>query len=159
MTEERGTSERGASGLLHGPLQEEAYLNLVRTSNLVWQGVAELLREHDLTPTQYNALRVLRDAGERGLTCGETGEGMVTHDPDITRLLDRLERTGMLERWRTPEDRRVVRSRITPQGAEMLETIETPLAELHRRQFQGLEPGEIETLTGLLRRVRAPGDG
>jgi DNA-binding MarR family transcriptional regulator len=135
-------------------IEEEAYLNLVRTSNVMWQDVAELLRTHDLTPTQYNALRILRGAGAEGLTCGEMRDRMVTIESDVTRLLDRMERRGMLERWRTEDDRRVVRSRITAKGLGILAALDDPLTTLHRRQFHQLGAEEVGELVSLLEKVR-----
>ena len=71
-----------------GSLEEEAYLNVQRTANVLVQGLADVLKRHDLTPTQYNVLRLLRGAGDGGLTAGDVGDRMITRDPDVTRLLE-----------------------------------------------------------------------
>src|SRR4028119_251696 len=83
-----------------GSLEEEAFLNLQRTSNALNQGIADLLRSHDLTPAQYNVLRILRGAGEGGLNASDIAGRMITRDPDVTRLVDRLEKRGLVDRWR-----------------------------------------------------------
>jgi DNA-binding MarR family transcriptional regulator len=80
--------------------EEELYLNIVRTADLLGRKGVELLKEADLSPNQYNVLRILRGAGAEGLACGEIGERMVTRDPDITRLLDRLEKRELVKRSR-----------------------------------------------------------
>src|SRR5215470_13051287 len=88
--------------------EQEAYLALLRTADALEMQVEAKLKEFGLTGTQYNALRILRGAGADGLPCSEIGERMITHDPDITRLLDRLEKRGLAERARCKKDRRVI---------------------------------------------------
>src|SRR5713226_6186305 len=101
-------------------LEEEAFVALMRTADqLAWRG-AEMLKQHGLSPTQYNALRILRGAGAKGLACSEIGERMINRDPDITRLVDRLERRGLVQRSRDKRDRRVITTRITGAGLELL---------------------------------------
>src|SRR5918998_4010285 len=97
-------------------IEDEAYLNLLRTADALLRKETELLKEYGLSPTQYNALRILRGAGTEGVTCGEMSDRMLTKDPDVTRLVDRLETRGLLTRARSDEDRRVVRTRITTEG-------------------------------------------
>jgi DNA-binding MarR family transcriptional regulator len=93
--------------------EEEAFLNLARTHEVLAARVAELLKPYQLTPTQYNMLRILRGAGAEGLTCSQATERMLTADPDVTRLLDRMEAQELIRRERSKEDRRVVVTRIT----------------------------------------------
>ncbi|GAC1516732.1 MAG: MarR family transcriptional regulator [Gemmatimonadaceae bacterium] len=114
---------------------EEAYLNLVRTAEILGEGLVETLRPHGLTATQYNALRILRGAGDAGLQCSEVGERMVTREPDVTRLLDRLEKAGLVERERDSTDRRVVTARITAGGLARLRKLDRPVARLHEVQL------------------------
>jgi DNA-binding MarR family transcriptional regulator len=135
-------------------VEEEAFLNVLRTANALSQGAAELLKQHDLTQTQYNVLRILRGAGEKGLTAGEVGERMITRDPDVTRLLDRLEKRGLVERWRCTEDRRVVWTRITPAGAETIAPLDRPVTELHVAQLSHLGRDRLNQLIELLEAVR-----
>ncbi|HEX8691321.1 MAG TPA: MarR family transcriptional regulator [Longimicrobium sp.] len=135
-------------------LEEEAFLNVLRTANTLSQGASELLKQHDLTLTQYNVLRILRGAGEQGLTAGEIGERMITRDPDVTRLLDRLEKRGLAERWRCTEDRRVVWTRITPAGLAAIAPLDHQITELHCRQLGHLGRDRLETLIELLESAR-----
>jgi DNA-binding MarR family transcriptional regulator len=138
-----------------GSPEEEAYLNLMRTANALEQGVTELLKSYGLTGTQYNVLRILRGAGTCGLPCGEAAERMVTRDPDMTRLLDRLEKMGAIERERSTEDRRVVITRLRAEGRALVDRLDEPMAELHRQLLGHLDPEELRTLTALLTKVRA----
>ena len=136
-------------------IEQEVYLNLLRTGEALSQRVEKLLRASDLSGTQYNVLRILRGAGRQGLTCGETAERMVTHDPDITRLLDRLEKRELIIRARDALDRRVVTTRITADGLRLLAGLDKPLAELHRGLFGHVSRQDLKKLSSLLERVRA----
>lgn len=140
-----------------GSLEEEAYLNVLRTANALSQEIGELLRAHGLTSAQYNVLRILRGAGERGLTASDIGDRMITRDPDVTRLVDRLEKRGLVERWRCGEDRRVVWTRISPAGLEAIGPLDAPLGQLHVAQLAHLEPETLRTLIGILEQVRDRG--
>ncbi|MDB4951059.1 MAG: transcriptional regulator, MarR family [Gemmatimonadetes bacterium] len=137
-----------------GSVEQEAFLNLLRTSNALMAGLSELLKAHDLTQTQYNVLRILRGAGEPGLTAGEVGDRMITRDPDVTRLLDRLEKRGLVERWRCGQDRRVVRTRITAAGLAVVDPLDAPVLDLHARQLHHLGPERLDALIGLLEAAR-----
>jgi DNA-binding MarR family transcriptional regulator len=134
--------------------EEELFLNLVRTADLLARKGAELFKAADLSPNQYNVLRILRGAGAEGLACGEVGDRMVTRDPDITRLLDRLEKRDLVRRSREKGDRRVVTARITPAGLELLKKLDEPVADLHRSQLGHLDPKQQETLIHLLELAR-----
>ncbi len=107
--------------------EEEAFLNLARTFEVLQQRVSEALKPYQLTPTQYNVLRILRGAGPEGVTCSQAGERMVNHDPDMTRLLDRLEARKLVERARSLEDRRVVITRITKSGIDLVNSLDEPM--------------------------------
>jgi DNA-binding MarR family transcriptional regulator len=135
-------------------LEQEVFLNILRTADLLDQGLAEVLKPFALTATQYNVLRILRGAGGRGLACRELGARMLTHDPDVTRLLDRLDRRGLLERRRELEDRRVILTGITAEGRRLLEQLDEPVAELHRRQLGHLGEEQLRTLIDLLEGAR-----
>ena len=135
-------------------LQEEALLNLQRTADLLSRRGAELLKPSKLTPTQYNVLRILRGAGRAGRSCREIGERMIAQDPDITRLLDRLEKRRLIARTREHRDRRVVTTRITAAGLDLLAGLDRPLAELNRRRFPGLSSRQLRQLIGLLEAAR-----
>lgn len=112
--------------------EEEAYLNLGRTFEFLQARVAGLLKQYELTPVQYNMLRILRGAGSEGITCKQACERMLSPDPDITRLLDRMEARKWLRRERSQEDRRVVMTWITPDGLDLVNRIDQPLADLLR---------------------------
>jgi DNA-binding MarR family transcriptional regulator len=125
------TTERRARPVVPS-LEESAYIALVRTSEHLQARVADWLKPHGLSPTQYNALRILRGAGPEGLPCTQIGERMLNHDPDITRLVDRLEKRGLVARSRDARDRRIVRARITPAGLDLLAELDKPLREFVR---------------------------
>lgn len=139
-----------------GSVEQAAYLNLLRTVSVLSEEVSEALKARGLTPTQYNVLRILRGAGAAGLPCGEVGERMVTRDSDITRLVDRMERMGLVARERSTEDRRVVTTRITQEGMQLANELDQPIRALHRRQLQHMEPSELDTLVRLLEKARRP---
>ncbi len=97
--------------------EEAAFLELLRTTDMLSRNLVQVLKTEDLSPTQYNVLRILRGTPE-GLPCGEIANRMITRDPDVTRLLDRLEKRGLISRCRETKDRRMVMARITPEGLE-----------------------------------------
>jgi DNA-binding MarR family transcriptional regulator len=117
------------------------------------RGVTQVLKTEDLSATQYNVLRILRGARE-GLKCGEIGDRMITRDPDITRLLDRLERRELITRCRDTKDRRTVTARITTDGLEVLGRMDAPVREMHRKQLAHLGRKRLATLTELLREAQ-----
>ena len=135
-------------------LEEEVILNLARTAEHVMSRGAEVFKKADLTPTQYNALRILRGAGEEGLTCGEISERMVTKDSDITRLLDRLERRGLVSRERPESNRRIVLTRIADDGLRLLAELDDAVNESHRRLAGHLGPQRLRALNELLEALR-----
>ena len=138
-----------------GSLAEEVFLNLQRTSDALMRRVAETLKDADLTPTQYNALRILRGAGDDGIPCREVGDRMVTRDPDVTRLLDRLEARGLVERAREARDRRVITARIANPGLELLEVVDPKIAALLAAQLAHLDESALAALNALLESARA----
>jgi DNA-binding MarR family transcriptional regulator len=115
-----------------GSLEEEAFLNLARTFETLQERVTGLLKQYQLTAAQYNMLRILRGAGAEGLTCSQATERMLTPDPDVTRLLDRMEARNLIARERSQQDRRVVITRITSEGLRLAAEIDAPLVELLR---------------------------
>lgn len=137
-----------------GSLEQEAYLSLGKTFAVLEHQVADLLKPAGLTPTQYNVLRILRGAGKDGLCRGEVMERMIAKVPDGTRLLDRMEAAGLIERQRDSEDRRFVTTRIAPEGARLLAELDESVAALHRRQFKALGRGELRELIDLLGKIR-----
>ena len=134
---------------------QESFLGVVRTAAELEHGVSELLKPHGITPTQYNVLRILRGAGEAGLTRNEVRDRMVAPVPDATRILDRLDAAGLIVRARDSADRRFVTTRITDEGLRILDALDEPVLDLHRAQFAALAPAEIGRLTEFLDRLRA----
>ncbi|WP_420596230.1 MarR family winged helix-turn-helix transcriptional regulator [Deinococcus sp.] len=129
--------------------QHAAFLAVQRLAQQQAAQAAELLKAHGLSVAQYNVLRILRGANQ-SLTCGEIGERLIAHDPDVTRLLDRLTKQGWVSRQRDGADRRVVTSQLTPAGAELLERLDEPTAALHRAQFAHLSAQQLGGLLALL---------
>ena len=135
-------------------LEHEAHLSIERTAAVLGHALAEALKPYGVTPTQYNALRILRGAGERGLCRNEVRDRLVAQVPDVTRLLDRLEEVGLVERERDPDDRRMVNARITREGLKLLSRLDAPVEALHRAQLGHLAERDLRTLIELLARCR-----
>jgi DNA-binding MarR family transcriptional regulator len=135
-------------------LEEEAALNIMRTAEILGQASTLFLREYDLSPTQYNVLRILRGAEPSGATCSQIGGRMINHDPDITRLLDRLESRNFISRERIKEDRRVVVARITPAGLELVSRIDRPLRAFLKARLGKLDQQGLNSLIGQLEEIR-----
>jgi DNA-binding MarR family transcriptional regulator len=135
-------------------LHEEAFLNLQRTGSALLQALARFFKEHELTPTQYNALRILRGAHPDALTCGDIGGRLVTPDPDVTRLLDRLEKRGLVRRARDTVDRRVVRSGITEAGTALLARLDQPVGTFVQGLLGHLPEAELRSMIHLLEQAR-----
>ncbi len=136
-------------------LEEEAFLGLQRTASLLLQSLGRELKGHDLTPAQYNTLRILRGAEPDALTCGEIGERLVSPGPDVTRLLDRLEQRALITRLRDAEDRRVVRARITEQGLDLLASLDEPVGRILGRLLGNLGQERLRTFVALLDEARS----
>ena len=134
--------------------EAEAYLSLLRTSDALQTQVEAQLKEFGLTGTQYNALRILRGAGPEGLPCREIGERMITRDPDVTRLLDRLEARGFVQRTRARHDRRVIYGKITAAGLKLLREMDGPLEKFGREMLRHVWQEKLKQLIGLLELVR-----
>ena len=133
--------------------EEAAFLDLLRTTDVLSRRLVHVLKTEDLSATQYNVLRILRGAPE-GLACGEIASRMITRDPDVTRLLDRLEKRGLISRWRETKDRRTVMARITPEGLALLSRLDEPVQAAHRKQLGHLGRGRLRTLAKLLGLLR-----
>ena len=112
-------------------------------------------RPHLLSATQYNVLRILRGAGDDGASCKEIGSRLVARDPDITRLMDRLEQRGLVSRDRAKQDRRVVTHRLTGAGLELVNELDRPIEALHRKNLGHMKRGKLRQLIELLEEVRA----
>ena len=134
--------------------EQEAYLSLLRTADALQSRVEGKLKEFGLTGTQYNALRILRGAGLEGLPCSEIGERMITHDPDITRLLDRLQKRGLVERARGRQDKRVVYGKISQAGLKLLREMDAPVQKYGTEMLRHVSAQKLKQLIGLLEQVR-----
>lgn len=138
--------------------EQEAYLALLRTSDALQSQMESKLKEFGLTGTQYNALRILRGARPDGLPCSEIGERMITRDPDITRLLNRLEQRGLVERKRAQQDRRVIYGKITTAGQKLLREMDGPVEQHGREMLRHVNQADLRRLIDLLAKVRSAQD-
>lgn len=134
----------------HAELEHAAYLALQTLAVRLHDDTEELFKGEGLSVTQFNVLRILRGAGDQPLTCGEIAQRLLNKDPDVTRLLDRLDKQGLVERVRNEQDRRVVLTRLSPQGQTLVDRFDAPLAALHRQQFKHLSPERLSLLLTLL---------
>lgn len=132
-----------------GSPEEAAFLDLLRTTDALSRVLVRVLKTRELSPTQYNVLRILRGAPQ-GLPCGEIANRMITRDPDITRLLDRLEKRRLISRSRETADRRTVTTRITPAGLKLLAQLDEPVQQAHRSHLGHLGLRRLKALTRLL---------
>ena len=135
-------------------LENRIFVALLQAADALGQEAEQLLKAAGLTGAQYNVLRILRGAEPEGLPCRGIGDRMISHDPDMTRLLDRMEKRGLITRERQTDDRRVVKTRITPQGLSLLKTLDQPVHELHKRQFRHMSAARLKILFELLEEVR-----
>jgi len=148
-------------------VEQEVFLNILKAADVLAAELADVLKPSGLSPTQYNVLRILRgkhagccsgghaDPGAKGIPCREIGERMITRDPDITRLLDRLEDRGLITRGRDSADRRVINIRISQAGLELIATLDQPVLDLHKRQLAHLGEENLKQLAALLEEVRS----
>jgi len=135
-------------------LEQEAMLSLARTAARLDHDMLDVLKPYRLTPTQYNALRILRGAGPDGLCRNEVRDRLVARVPDATRLLDRLEETGLVVRGREGGDRRFVRARITRKGLDLLARLDQVVIDLHQQQLGHLGSAKLRALIDLLADAR-----
>ena len=138
-------------------LEAVVFISIQKAADALGLEAEQLLKPHGLTGTQYNVLRILRGAEPSGLACSGIGERMISHDPDMTRLLDRMEKRGLITRARQSDDRRVVKTRITAAGLSLLKSLDQPVRELHKRQFAHVPAARLNTLAQLLGEVHAHG--
>jgi MarR family transcriptional regulator, organic hydroperoxide resistance regulator len=139
------------------PSEDRAFIALQRAADKLALQTEQLLKSNGLTGAQYNVLRILRGAEPQGLPCSGIAERMISHDPDMTRLLDRLEKRRLITRQRQSDDRRVVKTRITRGGLELLKQLDSPIRQLHKRQFAHITATHLRTLTDLLDEAYAGG--
>ena len=136
-------------------VHEEATLSITRTAAVLEHSLAKALKPFDVTPTQYNVLRILRGAGEEGLCRNEVGRRLIRPVPDVTRLLDRMEELGLVARRRGSTDRRFVTTTLSKKGHEVVDRLDVEICAIHREQLGHLEEPRLRQLIELLTDVRS----
>lgn len=135
---------------LVSPLEDALFVTILRIADRLAQQAEQVIKPSGLTATQYNVLRILRGAEPEGLPCRVIGDRMISRDPDMTRLLDRLEKQGCITRERQTDDRRVIKTRITAEGLKQLKKLDQPIHELHQGQFRHMSAAKLRQLAELL---------
>lgn len=136
------------------PLEDRVFVALLQAADSISLEAEQLIKAAGLTSAQYNVLRILRGAEPHGMACRGIGDRMISHDSDITRLLDRMEKRNLISRERQTDDRRVVKTRITKPGLDLLKKLDQPVHELHHKQFRDLPAAQLKTLLELLEQLR-----
>ena len=134
-------------------LEARLFVAFMQIADSLGAQAEQVIKAAGLTAAQYNVLRILRGAGRTGLACREIGERMISRDPDITRLLDRMEKRDLITRQRQTDDRRVVKTRITGGGLELLKQLDHPIRELHKKQFAHMGNARVKELADLLEEI------
>lgn len=135
-------------------LEQEVLLNIARTADMITQQLEAALKPAGLSPTQYNVLRILRGANPQGLTCSAIGERMIAADPDITRLLARLKKMGLIRQQRDKRDRRILWTTIAPAGLHLLAQLDPLIQDLPGEHLGHMKPAELDELIRLLELAR-----
>jgi DNA-binding MarR family transcriptional regulator len=135
-------------------LEQEAQLSIERTAAVLGHALAEAFKPYGITATQYNVLRILRGAGKAGLCRNEVRDRLISQVPDVTRLLDRMEESGLIERERSTEDRRLVSTHITSAGTALLHKLDAPIATVHKEHLGHMSDKQLKTLIELLSLAR-----
>ena len=134
-------------------LETRVFVALLRAAERLSQDAEQLVKEQGLTGTQYNVLRILRGSEPAGLPCKGISDRMISHDPDMTRLLDRMEKRNLITRQRQSDDRRVVKTRITSEGLDILRKLDAPVQDLHKRQFRNISGDRLKVLAAALEEI------
>lgn len=154
MTRESGIQRELKQNRPFPSKSQEAAVALLRTADLIRRHISAVVEARDVTVQQYNVLRILRGAGEKGLPTLEIAERMIEQTPGITRLIDRLEAKKLVTRERCATDRRQVFCRIAPAGLELLASLDEPLTEAEHEALSALGKRELAQLLELLDRAR-----
>lgn len=141
---------------LPSTLEHQTYLALQGLALRLKEETEQLLKDEGLTLTQFNVLRILRGSNEDALTCGEIAERLLNKDPDVTRLLDRMEKQDLIARARSEKDRRVLLTHLSPQGRATVDRLDSPMLNLHHHQFQHLSVERRQLLLELLSEASQP---
>jgi DNA-binding MarR family transcriptional regulator len=134
---------------------QEAVLNVFATASWVSGEITDALAPHGITQAQYNVLRILRGRHPGRHTCSDIAGRLLDRTPDVTRLLARIERRGLVSRRRADYDRRVVEVQITDAGLALLESLDAPVDAALARVTRHLDDGQLATLSRLLETMRA----
>lgn len=137
-------------------LYEETDLNIVRTAYVLIDAFESAIKSYGITATQYNVLRILRGAGDKGLSRNEVRDRLLNRMPDATRLLDRMEKGGLISRSRDAEDRRLVTTRLTRKGRQLVDQLDPLVAKQHKARLGHMSDKQLATLVALLTQVRNP---
>jgi DNA-binding MarR family transcriptional regulator len=137
-----------------GSLEQEAMLSIQRTDAVLGYSIIEALKPFGVTPTQYNVLRILRGARPAGLCREDIRSRLIAEVPDVTRLLDRMEQAGLVDRERDTADRRLVTTRITAKGLRLLDELDGPVKKVHEEQLGHMNNAELQSLIALLGKAR-----
>lgn len=137
-----------------GSPEHEVYLNIARTHAVLAARFDRLFRHHGTSAPQYNILRILRLRGDEGLPIREIADRMTTCVPDMTRLMDRLQRAGLIRRERSLKDRRVILVKLTPRGTEFLGALDPSVRELDREVLGHLSGDELAAINRLMAKAR-----
>jgi len=137
-------------------LCQEAQLNIVRTANQLSDAFEQMLKPHGITGTQYNVLRILRGAEPGGLCRNEVSQRLLNRMPDATRLLDRMEEADLVTRERSVEDRRLVTTRITKKGRQLVDSLDDSADQQHEKAMGHMTEQQLRTLVKLLTLARNP---
>ncbi len=135
------------------PNQDRLFVAILKSADSLSQEAEQLIKSHNLTMAQYNVLRILRGAEPVGMLCRGISERMISRDPDMTRLLDRMEKRGLITRERQKDDRRIIMTRITADGLAFLKKLDQPVRDLHKRQFAHMKSARMKALAELLEEV------
>ena len=138
-------------------LEDRLFVAILAAADALSLQAEQLLKSSSLTGAQYNVLRILRGAEPQGLACRAIADHMISHDPDMTRLLDRMEKRALITRERQTDDRRIVLTRVTSQGLAILKSLDQPVHDLHKRQFRHMPAARLKALAKLLDELRAQG--
>ena len=142
-----------ASSSKPAPLEDQIFVSLLKAADSLAQEAERLLKSAGLTGAQYNVLRILRGAEPDGMLCRGIAERMISRDPDMTRLLDRMEKHAWITRQRQKDDRRVIKTRVTAEGLNVLKKLDQTVHDLHERQFSHMSVARLRQLAELLEEV------
>lgn len=155
MATSRQTSQQPSNRdlLVAETAEQGAFFDLVRVASRLEGELNRVFRPYDLTTATFSILSILERVNPEGLSCGDVAGQLIAEVPDMTRLLDRLERLEYVLRERSSLDRRMVKVRLTDRGLEVVRNLKAAVQGCHKEQFQSLAPDRLEELRGILRQL------